>query len=492
MGRFSVAEATISQVHQAMLEGKLTCRELIKGCLEQIEKYDRQGPKINAVISVNARALSEAEALDEALQTTGRLTGVLHGIPVLLKDNVNTCDMATTAGSLSMEGFVPDEDGFITKKLRKAGAIILAKTNLHEFAIWGETISSILGQTLNPYDLTRTPGGSSGGTGAAIACSMGIVGIGTDTINSIRSPSSACSLVGIRPTIGLVSRSGIVPYSLTQDTAGPICRTVEDAARTLDVIVGYDPLDVETAWGMGKKPVSYLENLKLDGARNRRIGVLESFFGKEEQNAPVNRVIRAAMEKLKDCGAVLVPIREALDSAWLTREASVHLDDFKTHFNQYLDSLGSGAPVHSLEEVLESGRYHPGIEENMRTAMGLSVGTAHYNEKRLLQRKIGTRVMKIMADYELDAIVYPHQQQLVCKTGAAQQQRNGVLCSVTGFPSIAVPAGFAPDENAPVGVPVGMEIMGRPYSESLLIGIAYGFEQASHYRRPPVFVADQI
>ena len=255
MGRFRVAEATISQVHQAMEEGMLTCRELTEAYLQRIEAYDKKGPGINAIITVNPQALSEAEAMDEILQKTGKLAGPLHGIPVLLKDNINTCRMVTTAGSLSMAGFVPEKDAFITKRLKQAGAVILAKTNLHEFAIWGETISSVLGQTLNPYDLTRTPGGSSGGTGAAVACNMGMVGIGTDTINSIRSPSSACSLVGIRPTMGMVSRNGIVPYSLTQDTAGPICRTVEDAARVLDVIAGYDPSDRETAWGVERKPV---------------------------------------------------------------------------------------------------------------------------------------------------------------------------------------------------------------------------------------------
>jgi Asp-tRNAAsn/Glu-tRNAGln amidotransferase A subunit and related amidases len=488
MGRFRVAEATISQVHQAMEEGMLTCRELTEAYLQRIEAYDKKGPGINAIITVNPQALSEAEAMDEILQKTGKLAGPLHGIPVLLKDNINTCRMVTTAGSLSMAGFVPEKDAFITKRLKQAGAVILAKTNLHEFAIWGETISSVLGQTLNPYDLTRTPGGSSGGTGAAVACNMGMVGIGTDTINSIRSPSSACSLVGIRPTMGLVSRNGIVPYSLTQDTAGPICRTVEDAARVLDVIAGYDPSDRETAWGVERRPVSYVNSLKPDGARGRRIGVLESFFGKEETNQPVNHVMEKALNVLRDCGAVLIPVREKLDSAWLTREVSVHLDDFKTHLNQYLEELGPVAPVHSLEEILKSGKYHPGVEENMRTAMGLFVGTAQYNEKKLRQREIGTKVLKIMADYELDAMVYPHQQQLVCKTGSAQQQRNGVLCSVTGFPSIAIPAGFAPDENAPVGVPVGMEIMGRPFSEDILIEIACGFESAFHCRKEPVLI----
>ena len=381
---------------------------------------------------------------------------------------------------------MPDDDAFIAARLRGAGALILAKTNLHEFAIWGETISSILGQTVNPYDPTRTPGGSSGGTGASISCNIGIVGIGTDTINSIRSPSSACSLVGIRPTIGLVSRDGIVPYSLTQDTAGPICRTVEDCVRTLDVIAGYDKADAETAWSVGRQPDSYLPYLKADGMRGKRIGILESFFGKEDYNQDVNQVVREAMKYFEEGGATLVPITEDIDSAWLTKDVSVHLDDFKTHLNGYLSALRPDAPVHSMEEVLASGKYHPGIEENMLTAVKLDVGTPAYNQKIIRQAQVRTRVMKIMADLELDAIIYPHQQQLVCKIGDGQKQRNGVLCSITGFPSIAVPAGFAPSPEAPIGVPVGMEIIGRPFSEPTLIEIAYSFEQASHLRRPPV------
>lgn len=486
MDRFELMETTIAKVHAAMLEGRTTCRELTRAYLARIDAYENKGPAINAIVTVNPRALEEADRLDAGLEETGELIGPLHGIPVMLKDNVDTFYMPTTAGSASLEGFVPDDDAFISARLRAAGALILAKTNLHEFAIWGETASSILGQTVNPYDPTRTPGGSSGGTAAAIACNIGIVGIGTDTINSIRSPSSACSLVGIRPTIGLVSRDGIVPYSLTQDTAGPICRTVEDAVRTLDVIAGYDTADAQTAWGVGHQPKSYVPFLKMDGMRGKRIGVLERFFGSRECNRDVNRVVREAMAYFERGGATLVSIEDDIDSAWLTENVSVHLDDFKTHLNGYLSALRPDAPVHSMEEVLASGKYHPGIKENMMMAMKLDVGTPEHDRKLVRQAEVRTCVLKIMADRELDAIVYPHQQQLVCKIGDGQKQRNGVLCSVTGFPSIAVPAGFVPAPEAPVGVPVGMEIVGRPFSEPTLIEIAYGFEQASRLRRVPL------
>ncbi|MEA4963786.1 MAG: amidase family protein [Lutispora sp.] len=485
MGSFKCFETTIAQVHDAMLAGKLTCRQLVEYYLKRIEAYDQKGPALNSIILVNPKALEEADALDAAFKEKG-LTGALHGIPIILKDNVDTYDMATTAGSLSLKEFVPEDDAYITRKLREAGAIILAKSNLHEFAIWGETISSILGQTLNPYDLTRTPGGSSGGTGASMAANFGLAGIGTDTINSIRSPSSANSLVGIRPTIGLVSRDGIVPYSFTQDTAGPICRTVADAVAVLDVIAGYDKADDETAWCCGKIPKTYKAFLNKDGLKGKRIGILESFFGKDEVHKEVNKPVRESIEILKANGAELISITEEINSGWLTSSVSVHLDDLKDHLNIYLKALPDYAPVHSVEEVMASGKYHPGIKENMEKAMALSVGTPEYNQKLVLRAQTQTKVMKLMADYELDAIVYPHQQQLVCKTGGSQQQRNGVLCSVTGFPSIAVPAGFStPSADAPIGVPVGMEIIGRPWSEPVLIEIAYAFEQASRLRRTP-------
>jgi len=491
MSQFNFMEATVASIHMALLAREINCQDLVEFYLKRIKAYDKKGPGLNTVILINPRAREEADKLDAEFKRTGKLSGPLHGIPILLKDNFDTFDMPTTAGSLSLAGSIPEDDGFVTARLRNAGAIILVKTNLHEFAIWGESISSILGQTLNPYDLTRTPGGSSGGTGAGIAANFGVIGLGTDTINSIRSPASANCLTGIRPTIGLVSRDGIVPYSLTQDTAGPICRTVEDAVRTLDVIAGYDKADAETAWGAGMTPSSYTAFLNKDGMRGRRIGILESFFGKEEKHAAVNKVVREAIKVFSRNDAETVPIIEAIDSSWLVSRVSVHLDDLKDHLNSYLRALPPKAPVHSVEEVMASGKYHPGIKANMETAMALSTGTPEYNQKLILRAETRTRVMKLMADLKLDAIAYPHQQQLVCKVGESQQQRNGVLCSVTGFPSIAVPAGFsAPTQDAPLGVPVGMEIIGRPWSEPLLIEIAYGFEQASRFRKVPLSVPD--
>ncbi|MFC1876057.1 amidase family protein [Thermodesulfobacteriota bacterium] len=486
MKPFVIEEATIAEVHQGMKDGILTCRKLVEEYLARIDAYDRQGPKLNAVIYINPKALEEADALDQTF-AAGGLSGSLHGIPVLLKDNVDTYDMPTTGGSLSLEGLTPEDDAFITRKFRESGALILAKMNLHEFAIWGETISSILGQTLNPYDLTRTPGGSSGGTGASIAGNYGMVGIGTDTINSIRSPASANNLVGIRPTIGLVSRDGIIPYSFTQDTAGPICRTVEDAVRVLDVIAGYDQADDETAWSIGRKPTSYGAFLKEDGLKEKRIGVLESFFGIDVIHKDTNKAVKSSIETMKDQGATIVSLNEKIDSDYLVNEVSVHLHDLKDHLNVYLGALQEQASVHSVEEILVSGKYHAGIEENLKKAMVLSTGTPEYNKRLVERNKLQTQVMKLIADYQLDALVYPHQKQLVCKVGGSQNERNGVLGSVTGFPSICVQAGFStPSETSLIGVPIGMEILGRPFSEAALIEIAYGFEQATHHRKPPL------
>ena len=453
--------------------------------LKRIAEFDQKGPALNAVILLNPRALEIADEMDAAFRQKGFM-GSLHGIPLLLKDNVDTGDMDTTGGSLSLKGFRPEDDAFITKKLKAAGALILAKVNLHEFAIWGETASSILGQTLNPYDLTRTPGGSSGGTGAGLAANFGTVGIGSDTINSIRSPASACSLVGIRPTIGLVSRDGIIPYSLTQDTAGPITRTVADAVAVLEAIAGYDPDDAATAWSVEQVPETYTKYLDPKGLQGKRIGVLRSFFGTGTEHQEVNAAIEKCLEAMRARGAEIIEVKDAIDANYLVSEVSVHLYDLKDHLNSYLNILGSKAEVHSLSDVIASGKYHPGIEANIKKAETLSTDSPEYRERLVKRAALQTQTMKLLADYKLDALVYPHQKRLVVPVGQTQIERNGVLGSVTGFPSIVVPGGFsAATESAPIGVPIGLEFLGRPWSEPILIQIAYAFELATKLRRPP-------
>ena len=341
---------------------------------------------------VNPKALEEAAALDAKFKKSGPV-GPLHGIPVLLKDNVNTKDMPTTGGSKSLEGYVPPNDAFITKKLRDAGAIIIAKVNLHEFAVWGESVSSMLGQTLNPYDLTRTPGGSSGGTGAGLAANFGILGIGTDTVNSIRSPASANSIVGIRPTIGLVSRDGIIPYSFTQDAAGPMARTVTDATKMLNVLTGYDPGDQATAWSIGNIQKDYAKYLKKDGLKGKRIGILRSFFGTQPIHEEVNAVTNKAIEDCKKMGATLVELNTPdIDSGKIANDISVHLYDLRPDLDSYLGDPKANTPVKSLEQIIASGKYHPGIEKNIKEAMTLKHDASYY--ERLAKRtKLQDRVM---------------------------------------------------------------------------------------------------
>jgi amidase len=481
---FVLEEATIDDVQAAYRSGATTAELVVRAYQERIRAYDRAGPKLNVVIFLNPKAVDEAKALDETLRRTGKFSGPLHGIPVLLKDNIDTKDMPTTGGSQSLAGYTPATDAAITRKLRESGAIILAKVNLHEFAVWGETVSSILGQTLNPYDLTRTPGGSSGGTGAGLAANFALVGIGTDTINSIRSPASANCLVGIRPTLGLVSRAGIIPYSFTQDTAGPLARTVTDAARVLNVLVGYDPADAATAWSVGYVEKDYTKFLRAEGLKGKRIGVLRSFFGTAPINEEVNRVANKAVEDLTSLGATVIELSTPdLDSGKVSSDISVHLYELKPALNAYL--VAGNTPVKSLEEIISSGKFHPSIGDSIRKAQSLELDDGY--RMRLQKRaELQQRVMKIMADQRLDAIVFPHQKRLAVPIGETQVERNGALGSVTGFPSIVVPGGFSsPTPTAALGTPVGIEFLGRPWSEKVLIEIAYGYEQGTKHRRPP-------
>ncbi|HEX9577827.1 MAG TPA: amidase family protein, partial [Myxococcales bacterium] len=299
---FQIEEASVAQLQAAMAVGVLTSRELTQHYLDRIARYDKAGPKLNAFLLLNPRALAEADALDQERARKGA-RGPLHGIPVVLKDNMNTKDLPTTGGSIAFAGAQPQEDAFVVAKLRQAGAVLLGKGNLHELARAGTTVSSLGGQTLNPYDLARTPGGSSGGPAAAVAANMAAVSLGSDTVNSIRSPASACDLVGLRPTRGLVSRSGIIPAALTQDMAGPITRTVADAAAVLEAIQGFDPKDGTTDAVRGKDLPDYAASLDKSGLRGARIGVLRSFFGQKPEHAEVNRVTDAAIARMKELGA---------------------------------------------------------------------------------------------------------------------------------------------------------------------------------------------
>src|ERR1700731_4622182 len=334
---FHLMETSIGDVHQALQAGTLTCHDLVQQYLDRIRAYDQQGPAIHSMLYINPAGLEQADALDQEFRRARQLKP-LGCIPVVLKDNFDTADMPTTAGAVTLKGAQPEKDAFAVKRLREAGALILGKANLQEFASGGISVSSLGGQAKNPYDLTRTPGGSSGGTGAAVAANFAAAGTGSDTGGSIRSPSSANNLVGIRPTTGLISRDGIVPVSVTQDTIGPMTRNVADCARMLDAMAGYDPNDPVTALSVGHIPASYTSFLQ-NGLRGARLGVFKNLFGHGPENEEVNTVMAKAIEVLKQQGAVIVPVEDpGIDPHYLNANVRLNEFEFRTDINRYLQA----------------------------------------------------------------------------------------------------------------------------------------------------------
>lgn len=486
---FHLMEASIADVHKALLAGTLTCHGLVQQYLERIQAYDQQGPAIHSMLYVNPASLAQADEMDKEFKRTRKLK-TLTCIPIILKDNFDTADMPTTAGSVTLKGAQPERDAFTVKRLREAGALILGKANMSEFATGGISASSLGGQVKNPYDLTRTPGGSSGGTGAAIASDFAIAGTGSDTGGSIRSPASATSVVGLRPTRGLISRDGIVPVSFTQDTIGPMTRTVADTARMLDVMAGYDENDPVTALSVGNIPKTYTAFLQ-NGLRRARLGVVTHLFGTGPEYEEVNKVMASAIERLKEQGAVIVDVDDAfLDGNKLTAKFRLNEPEFKTALNSYLTQRGSRVPVHSLAEIIASGRYYkPTLEKFLAEAESFEDGphSKDYLLRRAEMEETKVEVANVMAKNKLVALIFPNQRCLVLPIGATfQKDRNGVVAALGGFPAIEVPAGFsAPTADAPLGVPVGMELLGRPWGEGELISLAFGFEQATHLRKAP-------
>jgi Asp-tRNA(Asn)/Glu-tRNA(Gln) amidotransferase A subunit family amidase len=484
---FVPEEATIAGIHAALAVGDITCVQVVQAYLRRIDAYDDRGPALNAIISINPAALTTAAELDRVQDASRSPLRPLHCIPVILKDNYDTADMPTTGGSVTFAASVPLRDAFVVRQLRNGGAIILAKANLTELARGGTTVSSLGGQTKNPYDLTRTPGGSSGGTGAAIAASFAVTGTGSDTGQSVRSPASAQSLVGLRPTRGLVSRTGIIPVSTTQDEAGPITRTVEDAARMLDVMAGYDPDDPITAFGAHRIPRTYTAFLNPDGLKGARIGVLSEFFGREPVHQEVNAVTESAIMKMAEAGATIIRITiPALDR--LTRNVQVAEYEAKIAFNKYLEALGPAAPVKTFDEFIARREFHTSLEAGLDSDRRVVDGLNDPEYKTRLLRRLDLRqaVMNVIAANKLDAILYPHQRRLVVPIGDDQVERNGVLSNSTGFPAITFPGGFSrPSASAPLGVPVGIELLGPEWSEPALIALAFALEQVAKPRRPP-------
>jgi Asp-tRNA(Asn)/Glu-tRNA(Gln) amidotransferase A subunit family amidase len=495
---FRIEEATIREIHAAMKEGQLTCRELVQGYLRRIEAFDKNGPAINAIVLVNPDALAEADKLDARYQQSG-FVGPLHCVPAIVKDNFETLGLQTAAGSLSLEGFVSTKDAFQVRRIKEAGALVIAKSNMAEWAFTPyETVSSILpGYTKNPYALDRVTAGSSGGTAAAVAANMGAIGLGSDTGNSIRGPASHQSLAGIRSTMGLTSRAGVVPLNLLADIAGPMTRTVEDAAAVLSVIVGPDPEDPITVldsplakFRPGPPPASkrdYSGALIRDALNGTRIGVLRQAYERDTTDPEIVRVFEAALADMKRAGATLVnPVVVPLDNIRRAQDAPA-CGGFKYDINRYLASHGDRIPVKSLEEVIKSRRFHPSVQrrlEQSRDAPENGPETPACQPEAEYREQVRAAVMKTMDANKLDAFVYPtwsNPPRLIGDLNTPHGDNSQFFSPTTGFPAIQVPMGYTRGGLLPAGI----TFLGKAWDEFRLISLAYSYEQQTRHRRPP-------
>ncbi len=477
---YAVAEKSITELQADMTAGRVTSAQLVDFYQRRIAAYDKSGPRLNAVLSLNPPAAADARALDAERKQRGP-RGPLHGMPVLLKDNFETNDMPTTGGSTALAGVVPFDDAFQVRKLRQAGVVILGKVNLHEFALGLTTVSSLGGQTLNPYDVRRAPGGSSGGSGVAAAASFAAFTMGTDTSGSIRIPSSHNNIVGLRPTLGLSSRAGIIPFGHTQDTGGPMARTVRDVALVLDATVGYDPTDVITSSSAGKIPPTYTSALSPDALKGARIGVITEFFGTAPEDGEVGSVVRRAIEDMKMRGATAVDV-VVPDLARQLTASNLLTQELKAYLGAYLRTAPK-ARVRSLGEWLASGLYTPQLKGILDVANAIPddyIAGDEYRARLAARDALSRAVLAVMEANRVDALVYPTVRRIAPLVGGNQAGSNAGLSAQTGFPAISVPAGFTPE-----GFPVGVELLGRPFAEPTLLGLAFSYEQATRHRRPP-------
>jgi len=508
---FRLEEATIDSVQTALKSGRLSCRALVDGYLKRIEAYNHSGPALNAIQNVNPRAFAEADRLDAVLKSSGPV-GALHCVPVVVKDQVETADMPTTYGSAVFQQFVPQRDATVVVKLKAAGAIILGKTTMGEFA--NGYVGSAFGFMRNAYDRERVASGSSGGTGASVAANFATVGIAEDTGGSTRGPAAVNNLVGLRPTVPLVSRYGMMPATPTRDTLGPVTRTVRDAALVLDAIAGFDPNDPLTAYAYGEVPPSYAGFLKADGLKGSRIGVIREPMDSNadptsEDYKKVRAVMDAAIADLARLGAVLVdplkiPSRGTSDppraaAGGPARGAAPERvpalggggGNYETEqaINAYL-AQHPNAPVKTLREILLTGKVSAKRALELMGAVGRSTADPGYGQSMVTREETRQVWLSMMADQRLDAVVYAtfdHQPVLIpsdiltnpnAGDGYARGS-NRSISPVLGFPALTVPAGFTSDK-----LPVGLEFMGRPFAEGVLLKLAYAFEQGTHHRRP--------
>jgi amidase len=479
----ALQSASVGEILQALAEGTLTREALVRTCLARIAAFDNRGPALRAVIALNPTALADAAALDRA---GAGVSGPLDGIPVLVKDNIDVTGLPTTGGSVTLAGDVAPGDAFVVRRLRAAGAIVLAKTNLTELAIAGTSVGSLRGQVRNPYDLTRTPGGSSGGTAAALAAGYAPLGLGSDTGQSVRSPASACALVGVRPTRGLVSRSGLMPSSPSQDEIGPMARSAADAARLLDVLAGHDPSDPVTDRCAGRVVDGHAQALDAAALRGARLGWLTAFHGAEAIHAPVNAVVAAAVAALRDAGATVIPVAiPDLDA--LTRDLSLIPFEMAAAIDAWLAPRPHAA-VRTFAEFAARGDYHPSLRRHVEPCLTTpGPASAAYREQLARRAALREAVLELLEREQLDALLYPHQRRLAVAIGEEQVERNGVLANSTGLPALCFPGGWsAPSASAPLGVPVGLELLGRDWHESRLLSLVHSWERhAPTWRLPP-------
>lgn len=494
---FELDEVTIGQLQDQMKAGRYSSHDLVKKYLERIASVDAHGPNVNAVIETNPDALSIADSLDRERKQNGP-RGPLHGLPILIKDNIDTADrMMTTAGSLALVGSKPAQDAFVVQKLRSAGAVILGKTNLSEWANFRSNHSSSGwsgrgGQTRNPYVLDRNPCGSSSGSGAAAAANLCVAAIGTETDGSVVCPSSANSLVGIKPTLGLVSRSGIIPIAHSQDTAGPMARTVTDAAILLGAIAAVDARDRATVATAGKTTNDYTQYLDKDGLRGARIGVARKHFGFNDQ---VDNVMHGLIEEIKKLGAVVVdPADVPTTGKFDDSELEVLLYEFKADLNSYLARLGPTAPVHSLKELIDFNERNREkempyfgqdlfLKAEAKGPLTEKKYLAALRKNHLLSRAQG--IDFVLQKNRLDALIAPTGGPAWTTDWINGDHFTGGFSSasaVAGYPHITVPAGYV------FGLPFGLSFFGTAYSEGKLIKYAYAFEQATNVRRAPQFL----
>jgi amidase len=498
--------ATIADINAAFNAGTLTAENLVQLCLTRIQSYDRQGPSLHAVMAINPKAVETARELDAERKAKGPRSA-LHGIPVVLKDNYNTADMPTTGGSVLLEGSVPPGDAFVVKKLRDAGAIILAKVNMSEFALSGNPLaaigaaprSSLGGQSLNPHDLARSPAGSSGGTGVAVAASYAPLGMGTDTGGSIRGPSTANGIVGLKPTHGLLSRSGIIPLALTFDTGGPMARNVSDVAVALGAMTGIDPADAATQKSEGKFSTDYTKDLKTDALKGARIGIARDFLGADPD---VDWVIEASLDAMRKAGATIVDVRYPkwlLDSK-LEFFNTILMPEFAAQIKDYLATIGPEYPKTIQDMIDQTNRFTAPRADGARpnptrwTVFKREASSGTLEDYRYTSvRDYGLPLVRaavegLFAAEKLDAIVYPTATRrpalLTAPPDTAPPSPTASatnIANLTGFPDLIVPAGFTGDN-----LPVGISFFGPAFSEQKLLSLGYSFEQTTHARRRPV------